>query len=159
MSATVETRATHHVIFLPPIRGHEAAVYVIHDVGRPPVQVRADRRHIRGCEGGHDQTEKSVGEEHEHSWIGQVVADDGGIDVRKRGGEVTQGRIYDQRGQCDKNPRPWPNRVMRHIKPECGLHRVLLVLRCQHALCSVSTASGLGSRGTRCSTTVQRSVR
>ena len=72
------------VMLLRRIRLDEAAADVVHDVGRAPIQMRADGRHVGGGERSDDQPEQAMRHEHKHGRISEVVADDRRLKARKR---------------------------------------------------------------------------
>src|SRR5512140_662675 len=124
----------------------EAAVEVVNEVGRAPVEVGQIGRGVGRDEAADHQADEADGQELEHGRVGDVVADEarveigeGLLDVRKLGED-------DDRGQPDEDPGPRPEDVVGDVEEEDGAERVLLGLRGQHALGDVAAAAGLGPR-------------
>ena len=82
----------------------------------------------------------------EHRGIREVVSDDRRVDVWEGRLDRVQRRIHDQRRERDDDPRPGPKRVVSDVEPERRFHRVALVLRGEHALSDVASATRLGAR-------------
>ena len=60
---------------LSRVRCDEPFIEIVHHVRRSPIQMRRDRRHVRGDQRCQDEAEQPVGQEGEHRRIRQVVAD------------------------------------------------------------------------------------
>ncbi len=110
----------------------EAAVEIVDQIARAPVELRGDGGHVGGGEGGDHQAAqrgRKVGDHH---------ADVAGLRVGEAGEE-------NQRRQRDQHPRPRAHGVMRDVEPQRREQRILFVLRAEHALRDVAAAAGLGA--------------
>ena len=79
------------VVALGRARTQESPIEVVHEVRRPPVQVRLDRRTVRGEHAGEHQAEEAGGQEAQHRGIRHVVADEIRLDVAERPGGCRRG--------------------------------------------------------------------
>ena len=104
----------------------EAAVEIVHQVRRAPVEMRQDGGRIGGDQSAHHQADPAGGQEFEHRRKGDVVADQVRIEMRESLLDVGQLRIDDERSEADQNPRPRAQHVMRQVEEQRAAQRVLL---------------------------------
>ena len=135
-----------HVVALVGVGPQEAAVEVVHEVRRAPVEVREDRRRVRGDEAADHQADEADRQELQHRrdtrCRGRAGAD--------RGPETPSGcrqlRVDEDRAERHEDPGPRPQHVVRDVEEEHGAERVLLRLRREHALRDVAAAARLRAR-------------
>src|SRR5690349_9414546 len=112
----------------------EAAVEVVDDVRRSPVELRGDRRHVGGGKPGDDETAEIPGKD-------LLIHED--ANVTRFG--IFQVRVENDRGERCEDPWPGTEGVVSDVEPESGEHAVAFVLRRKDALGDVAAAAWFGA--------------
>ena len=135
MTRTVAACDDAHVVPLARAPDEEAPVEVVHQVGRAPVELGADRGHVG----------RGEGRDHHPA---QRHREDGRVDDRLDEARllVREVGVEDEARERGEDPGPGAHRVVRDVEPERGEERVLLVLRAEDPLRDVAAAARLRPR-------------
>ena len=95
--------------------------------------MRGHRGHERGQKSNGEQAQQAGGQKLEHQ---QRVA----------GFRIIEAGVRHKRHQANQNPRPGPQRIMRHVKQKRAAHRMPLILCREHPLGNVPTPARFGAR-------------
>ena len=144
ISSAGDDAAHHHVVTLVGVGANEAAIEIVDEIRRAPVEMRRDRRHIRGEQARDHQAEDAVRQERQHRRVGGVVADQAAIEIREARARCRRAcgntSIDDER---DDDPRPRAQRVVSDVEEQRAAERIALALRGEDALRDVAAAAGL----------------
>src|SRR5262245_25360564 len=121
-------------------------VEVMDDIRSSPVEVGQNGGGVRGYKAANHQADKSDRQEFEHRRIGDIVAEQLRIEVRKRRLNIRQLWIDDDLTEPDQYPGPRAQHVMGDVKKQYGAQRIFLRFRGEHALRDVTSAAGLSAR-------------
>ena len=139
--------ARRDVVVLALARPQEALVEVVDEVRGAPVEVRQDRRRVRGDQAADHQPHPADRQDlADHRGVGDVVPHPLGVEVREGRADVGELREDDERAEADQDPGPGPQHVVRDVEEEDAAERVALRARGEHALRDVAAAAGLGAR-------------
>ena len=132
-------RAVEDVVLLGRVLLQEAAVDVVDEVARPPVQVRADRRHVGRREAGEEEPLPARREEVDHR------LDVGCLDVLLPG-DLDAARVEEDGAEAGDDPGPGAQGVVTDVEEERREDPVPLALRREDPLRDVPAAARLRSR-------------
>ncbi len=124
------------VVFLSRSSVEEPLVEIVDQIGRAPVELRADGGHIGRREAGHHEAAPRSGQEiHERLHVSGLVIV----------GRADSGGIEQDRAKSGDDPRPWPDRVVRDVEEESRQNTVSFCFRGKDSLRDVAATTRLGA--------------
>ncbi len=136
----------HDVVLFRGTLDQETLVEIMDQIGRAPVQVGQNGRRIGGNEASDHQANETRGEKDQHGRVGDVVAQQFGIEVRERFLNIAQLGINQNGTQPDENPRPGTQDVVSDVEEKNRSERVLFGFGGEHTLRDVTAATRFRSR-------------
>ena len=137
--------AGSHVVLLSRVGADKPAIEIVDQVGRTPVQVRKDGRGVGRNQTGDHEADPADRQIDQHGRIGDVVTNQGRIEIRECLSNIGKLGIDDDRAQGNQDPRPGTEAEVGDVEEQHAAQRVLFRFRCKHALSDVAAAARFGA--------------